>query len=134
MLWYLLLTLQRTIPLKLKMRFSQCIATMTNVQYLYLFATSEKTVSYVRNQYSIFQMIKSMIRYLFNIVLSFTTQIYCPWVLSFIAIGSSLMVLPRNLRRLGPSPSLQGKEIIHMIGTFNWKSIFVILDSTSSIA
>ena len=101
---------------------------------LYIFATREKTVSYIRNQHSIFEKIKRMIRYLLNIVLSFTTQIYRPWVLTFIAIGSGLMVLPRNLRRLGPSTSFQGKEIIHMIGTYNWKSILVILHSTSSIA
>ena len=130
MLWYLLLTLQRTIPLKFKMRFSQCIGTMTNVQYLYIFAIGEKMVSYIRKQYSIFQMIKNMIRYLFNIVLSFTMQIYCPWVLTLITIGSGMMVMPRNLRRPSPSTSLQGEEIIHMFGTYKWKSILVILHST----
>ena len=112
------------------MRFNQCIGIMTNVQYLYIFATGEKTMSYIRNQYSTFQMIKSTIHYLFNIVLSFTMQIYCPWMLTLIGIGFGLMVLPRNLRRPGPSTSLQGEEIIHMFGTYKWKSILVILHST----
>ena len=112
------------------MRFNQCIGIMTNLQYLYIFAAREKTVSYIRNQYSTFQMIKSMMRYLFNIVLSFTIQIYCPWVLTLISIGFGLMILPRNLRGPGPATSLQGEEIIHMFGTYKWKSILVILYST----
>ena len=37
------------------------------------------------------------------------------------------MVLPRNLRQPDPSTSLQGEEIIHMFGTYKWKSILIIL-------
>ena len=98
-----------TTQLTFKIRFSQCIDAMTNVHYIYIFTIGDKTMSYIRNKCSTFQIqIKNMIHYLFNyyIVLSFIVKIYCPWVLIFIDIGFHLMVLPRILRRHDPSYSV----------------------------
>ena len=129
MLWYRLLTLQRTKPLKFKMRFSQCIGTIL-VHICYQRKDGElhkKSIFYISDDKKHDTL---FVQHCFKL----HHADYCPWVLSFIAIGYGLMVLHRNLRQLDPSTSLQGKEIIHMIGTYNWKSILVILHSTSSIA